>query len=154
MFYSKSTGGFYITEVHGDAIPADAVEITEVEHKALLDGQAAGRLISSDSTGTPVLADHPSPTLDQLISMYTNSVQSHLDSFANTWRYESILSAATYASSTIPQFQKEALALIEWRDVTWSECYSALDKIQSGAIPMPPSIESFISGLPAGPVLP
>ena len=28
MFYSKSTGGFYATEIHGKNIPDDAVEIT------------------------------------------------------------------------------------------------------------------------------
>lgn len=61
MFYSKSTGGFYDTEIHGNAIPSDAVEITNEEHAALLIGQSAGKLITADTNGAPVLTD-PVPT--------------------------------------------------------------------------------------------
>lgn len=34
MFYAKSTGGFYVRGIHGNNIPADAVEITNEEHAA------------------------------------------------------------------------------------------------------------------------
>lgn len=37
--YSPTTKGFYTPEVHGENIPADAVEITDAEYSALLDGQ-------------------------------------------------------------------------------------------------------------------
>ena len=43
MFYSPTTGGFYTREIHGDNIPVDAVEITEAEHAALIEGQSLGR---------------------------------------------------------------------------------------------------------------
>jgi hypothetical protein len=66
MFYAKSTGGFYDRSIHGDAIPADAVEITTEEHAALLDGQSNGKRIVADIDGRPVLADPPAPTLDEL----------------------------------------------------------------------------------------
>ena len=59
MFYSKSTGGFYSADIHGDAIPADAVEITCDEHAALLAGQSAGQRIEADEHGRPVLHDAP-----------------------------------------------------------------------------------------------
>ena len=32
MFYSKSTGGFYDAEIHGNNIPSDAVEITKEKY--------------------------------------------------------------------------------------------------------------------------
>lgn len=54
MFYSKSTGGFYDTAIHGKNIPADAVEITTEEHTALLNGQSSGKSIVSDALGRPV----------------------------------------------------------------------------------------------------
>ena len=66
MFYSKSTGGFYTPEIHGSAIPADAVEITQEQHAALLDGQSQGQRIVADANGRPVLADPPPPTTDQM----------------------------------------------------------------------------------------
>lgn len=66
MFFSESTGGFFTTEVHGSAIPEDAVGITLGEHSALLDGQALGKVISASAHGHPFLSDPPAPTLDQL----------------------------------------------------------------------------------------
>ena len=60
MYYSKTTNGFYSKEVNGDSIPFDAVEITNEQHAALLQGQAAGKLISSQG-GAPVLIDAPAP---------------------------------------------------------------------------------------------
>lgn len=68
MFYSKSTNGFYSREIHGDAIPSDAVEITAAEHAALLEGQSQGKLIQADAKGKPVLADPPAPTDEELAS--------------------------------------------------------------------------------------
>ena len=59
MFYSKQTGGFYDREIHGDNIPADAVEITKAEHAALLSGQSEGKRIVPDADGVPVLQEPP-----------------------------------------------------------------------------------------------
>ena len=67
MFYAKSTGGFYSREIHGAAIPDDAVEITIEEHAALLDGQRQGKLIVADADGRPRLQDPPPPTTEQLV---------------------------------------------------------------------------------------
>ena len=66
MFYSPTTGGFYDRKIHGDAIPADAVEITCDEHAALLAGQSAGLRIEADDHGHPVLRDTPVPAGEQL----------------------------------------------------------------------------------------
>lgn len=66
MFYSKSTGGFYVREVHGHNMPSDVVEITEQEHADLLEGQALGKVIVADSAGRPVLQ---SPPFEQLANI-------------------------------------------------------------------------------------
>lgn len=68
MFYSSQTGGFYSREIHGDNIPADAVEITADDHAALIEGQSQGKLIQADAKGRPVLADPPAPTDEELAS--------------------------------------------------------------------------------------
>lgn len=49
-------------------IPADAVEITRELHTALLDGQSAGQVISSDD-GYPVLVDPPPPSPEHLAAI-------------------------------------------------------------------------------------
>lgn len=61
MFYSAQTGGFYDRAIHGDNIPADAVEITANQHRELIEGQSQGKLIQADANGFPVLADPPAP---------------------------------------------------------------------------------------------
>ena len=68
-FYSALTNGFYSEEMNGDTIPEDAIEITDEEWGALLDGQSKGKLISSDKKGRPVLKDYPAPTAEQLAVM-------------------------------------------------------------------------------------
>ncbi len=66
MYFSKSTGGFYLSGVH--VIPDDAVEISKDHHDALMQGQSNGRVISSTSDGLPILIDPPPhiPTADDL----------------------------------------------------------------------------------------
>lgn len=57
--YSAATGGFYHSAVHGAAIPADAVAVSDAEHAALLDGQRAGSRIVAGPDGRPTLTAEP-----------------------------------------------------------------------------------------------
>ena len=79
MFYSKTTGGFYSTEIHGNNIPADAVEITSEQHQALLEGQSQGKLIQADKNGYPFLADQPLPTPEQILAKQLAEAQAYLE---------------------------------------------------------------------------
>lgn len=67
-YYSKSTGWFYTSSVNGADIPDDAVEITDEEHAALLQGQAEGKRIVPDENGRPTLADPPPPGPPQVVT--------------------------------------------------------------------------------------
>ncbi|AMK16701.1 tail fiber assembly protein [Sphingobium sp. MI1205] len=67
LFFAPSTGGFYKAEIHGDAIPPDAVEITAEQHASLLAGQTNGSIIVADQAGLPTLASPPPPSPDQLM---------------------------------------------------------------------------------------
>lgn len=147
MFYSRSTGGFYTHGIHGAKIPADAVEITEDEHAALLDGQSHGKLIQADANGRPVLVDPPPPTPEQIIAQYTDGVQQHLDTFARTRNYDGILSASTYATSQVPKFKTEGQYAVEARDATWAKCYEILAAVEAGSRPMP-TLDELLAELP------
>lgn len=57
-FYSPSTRGFYDADFHAD-IPADAVEISDAVHSAMMAGQALGKVIVPGDGGVPTLADQP-----------------------------------------------------------------------------------------------
>lgn len=78
MYYSKSTGGFYSVEIHGENIPADAVEITAEEHAALLAGQSIGKRIVADLDGRPMLADPPPPTPEQVKAIRRAEIKAEL----------------------------------------------------------------------------
>lgn len=148
MFYSAEKNGFYAPEIHGDNIPADAVEITVEEHQILLEGQSQGKLIQTDVNGRPTLVDPPPPTTDQIIAQYTDGVQQHLDTFARTRNYDGILSAATYATSQVPKFKAEGQYAVEARDATWAKCYEILAAVEAGSRPMP-TLDELLAELPA-----
>lgn len=147
MFYSKSTGGFYTREIHGDNIPADAVEITSEQHSELIEGQSQGKLIQADANGRPVLADPPPPTTEQIIAQYTAGVQQHLDTFAQTRNYDGILSLCTYATSLNAKFAAEGQAGVEWRDAVWVKCYAVLAEVEAG-LREQLTVEQLIAELP------
>ena len=68
MFYSKSTGWFYTTEIHGKNMPADVVEITEAQHEALMQAQSTGSTIGSDKKGNPIAIPPAPPTQAEINS--------------------------------------------------------------------------------------
>lgn len=80
MFYSKSTGGFYTIEIHGDSIPSDAVEITATEHSVLLQGQSQGQRIQADENGYPFLADQPTLNEEELQVVKNQEARAYLAS--------------------------------------------------------------------------
>lgn len=138
MHYKDQSNTLYFLDdaAHEYLLPAGCVPITDAEAAAIRAAQA------------------PALTQDQIIANYEAAVQAHLDAFAATWRYESILSAASYANSTVQQFKNEALALIAWRDSVWNSCYATLAAVQAGTQPMPASPAAFVATLPAEPAHP
>ena len=128
MLYSKSTSGFYSREIHGDNIPADAVEITTEQHDALLEGQSQGKIISADENGSPILIEPPPLTTEQIIQGFVAEIQKHLDDFAKTRGYDGIMSACTYATSTVAKFKAEGQYCVEARDETWNTAYQVLEQ--------------------------
>lgn len=65
------------------------------------------------------------------------ATQQRLNSFARTRNYDNILSACSYATSSILKFKIEGQHCIEMRDRTWSKLYEILAEIQSGVRPTP-----------------
>ena len=138
MFYSKSTGGFYDREIHGDNIPADAIEITTEEHAALLEGQSQGKRIVADESGRPILQDPPPPTAEQIMSRLEARVQFWLDEQARALGYDDIRSAVTYADEpAVPKYQQEGQAMRRLRSLVWARCYEILNEVQAGQRSIP-----------------
>jgi hypothetical protein len=105
-------------------------------------------------------ANPPAPVLsaDQIraktIDEYKQAAQSQLDTIAQSWGYDSIISAASYANSTNGQFKSEALVLIAWRDEVWTSAYALLASVQSNKKSAPKDVDDFLAQLPASPSRP
>ena len=66
----------------------------------------------------------------------TNTTSLRLDSFAKTRNYDSILSACTYATSSVPQFAQEGQYCVTMRDATWGKLYQIMQEVEAGTRPM------------------
>lgn len=82
------------------------------------------------------------------IRLYEQAAKLNLDSLAQSWGYDSLVSAASYVNSTNSQFKADAEALIAWRDAYWAKAYT----IESEALPA--TVDAFIALLPAAPIKP
>lgn len=75
--------------------------------------------------------------------------QARLDDFARTRNYDGILSACTYASSTVPRFAAEGQAAVDLRDSTWATLYTIMGEVMAGTRPMPAGFADVEPLLPA-----
>lgn len=146
MFYSASTNGFYDTEIHGDKMPEDVIEITKDEHKALLDGQSKGKVISAKKR-KPILLDASDLSNEQIIDKHNEAIKNILDFFAKSRGYNSILDAVSYATSTVAKFKSEGKLAIEMRDAVRNKYEEIMADVNSGARQMP-TTDELISELP------
>lgn len=80
----------------------------------------------------------------------TEAVQQRLDTVARSLGYDSILSACSYASSSVPQFQAEGQAATAWRDATWAAVAHIFADVASGAR-VEPTVPELLAELPAVP---
>ena len=78
----------------------------------------------------------------------TDAVQKRLDDFAATRNYMGILSACTYATSTVPTFAAEGQYCVGARDATWAKCYEILAGVEAGTTPMPSGFADIEPELP------
>lgn len=87
------------------------------------------------------------PTMEELQQAFTNAVQEHLDSFAQTRNYDGIMSAATYATSAVPKFRSEGQYAVEARDETWNAAFAIIDAVKAGKRETPET-EDALAELP------
>ena len=85
-----------------------------------------------------------------------SAVQARLDSFAQTKFYDGILSACTYATSSVPKFMLEGQYAVSARDATWSAANTILEAVIAGTRPVPSGYAEIKPELPvlSWPVVP
>jgi len=149
IHYAPSNGGFYHSEIHGDAIPVGAVEITEELYQSLLEGQAAGNTIVFGVDGLPALQALPT----QEMQILTTVVQEYIDVPAKEWGYDDAKSAVTYVGDPFMQFHLEGTAIQAFRSTCWQISQQIRADVIAALRPIP-SVEQLLSELPAPPARP
>lgn len=82
---------------------------------------------------------------------YTQAVQAHLDRVAQSWGYDSITTAVTYADEpAVKAFADEGKALRAWRSRVWAAARQTLADVKDGGVPLP-TVADFLASLPAPP---
>jgi hypothetical protein len=87
-------------------------------------------------------------SLEHIQTDVVSKTQQRLDTFAGTRNYDSILSACTYITSSIPQFMAEAQYCVNARDATWASLYDLLTEVQTGTRPIPTGFADIEAYLP------
>ena len=98
--------------------------------------------------GASVKSAPPPKTPDAIREEVTAATQQRLDDFARTRNYDGILSACTYATSTLPRFAAEGQYAVQARDATWAALYALLADVQAGTRPVPASFDDVAPLLP------
>jgi hypothetical protein len=138
-YFQDTSGGLHylsdadITNGGEGLLPEGCVEIT--------DSQAA-------------VLQNPPLTQAQLTAQYEAKAQGNLDALAQSWGYDNIVSAASYANSTVAQYKADALALIAWRDATWQAAEALQAQITAGTAQPPATETAFIALMPIAPARP
>lgn len=78
---------------------------------------------------------------------YRRAIQNLIDTHAQSRRYDSGNSLATYVASSNTVWATEAQAFVIWRDAVWAYAYVELDKVLAGDREQP-SVADFLDELP------
>jgi hypothetical protein len=118
-----------------------------IQSAELIDDAAQAVDVSAEPHTLVERAYVPGP--EELQIIVARAVQNRLDAFAQSRGYDGILSAATYATSSVPQFADEGQYAVQVRDATWSALYTILAEVQAGTRPLPAGYGDIDGELPA-----
>ena len=91
-------------------------------------------------------ASTPTITEGELIA----ALQLQMDSVAQSYKYDNLLSACSYAAQAAGQpFQAEGAAFLAWRSAVWTAAYALLAEIEAGTATMPATTADAIAMMPA-----
>lgn len=156
MYYSKSTGGFYSPEIHGDRMPSDAAKITTATYNSLLAAQSNGKSIVPDENGNPIAVGPVAETPEQIIAKKIAEgdalITARLDAQARALGFDNITTAVVNASLPIGEYKQDVgAALLLWRARTWQKAEQIRDAFFAGERPEP-TWEEVESELPTYPI--
>jgi hypothetical protein len=91
--------------------------------------------------------DFDAETAEQIIARLEGALDRHLDGVANQYRYESIRTMVTYATSEHPVFGAEGRAAVAYRDAVYAYGIQCITDVNDGLRTIPTEAE-LIAELP------
>lgn len=94
------------------------------------------------------VAEHQAKEAVRIRAEIMEGVQKYLDDFAQTKTYDGILSACTYATSSVPKFAAEGQYCVSARDNCWGVVAQIETEVMAGTRPAPTGFEEIKPELP------
>jgi len=141
--FSNQTGGMLIEQ--DDGIDLFVEPGTDLHARAL--AGEFGDVAQFVPAPEPAEAEIAASEQARIAALLEYAVQDHLDATARSRRYDSIVSACSYAGAA-NRFQAESVAFIQWRAAVWDHCYQVLADVQAGTRAVP-TADELIAELPA-----
>jgi len=138
-YYSPSTRGFYLEEVHVPSqIPADAVPVTEAQRQKLIAGQAEGGEIEPEpETGKPRLVRAKIDQRAELLRAVKREAARRIEATSPPWRQLNDLRLLATPAHTSEQAKDHSAA---------SSRFAAIDAVRAAS----DAIEAEVTLTPAG----
>jgi hypothetical protein len=99
--------------------------------------------VSKGNSPEPLPSENP----EQIIARLEGSLDLHLDTVAKEYRYESIRTMVTYATSEHPDFGKEGRAAVAYRDAVYAYGIQCISDVMAQLRTIPTEAE-LIDELP------
>lgn len=153
-FYSAKHNGFLNGDTkgaYGIAWPADAVEVTEQQLRAFTGTPPAGKALGPDKVGRPMwvnAGEGSGMTPPQQADLMGEWVGLLLDSTAQLYGYDNIVSAVSWAGDSDAFLSMEGTTFKLWRSAVWKAAVPLIAQVRNGERDIPVKVE-FYEKLPA-----
>jgi hypothetical protein len=147
-YYRLPDDGLALFEKPGDERPEGAPQFRAVEEVVMSAAPIAPSIVIDTVRAYVNGRIEISHTYKPDASAYQREIERKIESIAAERGYSSAVSAASYVSSSVPQWAAEASAFVAFRDAVWAYALGELAKVQAGQR-QPPSLAALIAELPA-----
>lgn len=126
-----------------DLAEGESLKVDVWEQGMIWDGETVRQPTAQELAETP----------EQVITRLESAIDRHLDAVAKSYRYESIRTMVTYATSDHPTFGAEGRAAVKFRDACYQQGIDVISDVQDGKRGIPteaeliaemPTFESFL----------
>lgn len=79
---------------------------------------------------------------------YQDAIQAMLDDAARAMQYDDVMSAVSYAGSSVARFHAEGCAFRDWRAAVWDKAIEMFNLMLTGEVEIPATPAHFVAQLP------